>query len=163
MIGVAKFFKPAIECLVNAPDRTGRLGGRAVLSFLVERHLRGQEVVYECRHYGSGQQIRRQHGEHHSHCQRSEQKLGGARQHQHRNEDDAYAEGRYKSRQRDLLCPVENCPYKCFSFDSHVAVHVLNFHGSIIDEDAYRQSEAAECHHVDRLPEKSEHDEGRQD
>ena len=44
-----------------------------------------------------------------------------------------------------------------------VAIDVLDFNRGVVHQDADRQSEPAERHDVDRLPDRTEHNDGGQD
>ena len=104
-------------------------------------------------HQRSRQDIGGQHREHDRLRQRHEQKLGDARQQEHRNEHDADRQGRTSAGNAICCAPVEN---RCLHVLAvlEMLVDVLDGDGRIIHQDAHREREAAQGHDVDRLPQR---------
>ena len=84
------------------------------------------------------------------HGERREEILGGAGEQQHRHEHDADAKRGDEGRRGDLLRAIEHGAHQRL-LHGHVAVGVFDFHGGVVHQDADRQRQAAERHHVDGL------------
>jgi hypothetical protein len=67
-----------------------------------------------------------------------------------------------KAGRRDLLRPVEDRADHRLPH-GEVPVRVLDLHGGVVDQDADREREAAERHHVERLAEERQRDDRHQD
>ena len=122
----------------------------AVLAAPVHVHFRLQQVVHHGRNQRARQQVGGQHGEHHRQRQRREQKLGRAGQQQHRHEHDADGERGNKRRHRDLLRAIQNRAHQRL-LHRQIAMGVFDLDGRVVHQNADRQRQAAQRHHVDRL------------
>ena len=81
---------------------------------------------------------------------RAEQIAGDAAEIEHRHEDDADAQKRDGRRKDDLPRAVHDRAFDVFAL-FEVVVDVLDRNRRIVDENADREREAAERHHVDRF------------
>ena len=82
--------------------------------------------------------------------QRREQVLGGAGQEDDGHEHDADAERGDEGGDGDLLRAVQNRAQQRLAL-AQVAVDVLDLDGGVVHQDADRQRQAAQRHHVDGL------------
>src|SRR4051794_10184712 len=87
---------------------------------------------------------------------------GNSGEKKHWHEDDADAKRGNEGGQSDFLRTIQNGLLKRFA-SGHLAVNVLNFHGSVVHEDTYSQCQSAEGHEVDRFAQSAEHGDGTQD
>ena len=161
LVTLATALEEMIEFRMDAPKERLPLTSRLAALF-IGPGLISQEMARHHRHQGAAQQIRGQHRKHHGTGERSKQVLGSPGQQQHGHENNADRECRYEGRHRNLLRPVEDCSGKRF-LHAKIAMDVLHLDGCVVDENADRECEPAERHHVDRLLQKSQHNERRQD
>ena len=124
--------------------------------------LGGQQVQHHGRDECPREKVAGQHGEDDGHRQRREQRSTDAAQEQDRHEDDADRQGRDEGRRRHLRRSVENGLPQGLA-QVHVAVIVLDLDGGIVHQDAHRQRHAPQGHHVERLVQNPQHDDGGQD
>ena len=97
------------------------------------------------------QKVGSQHRKHNRHGQRREQIPGGSGEQQNGDEHDANGQRGDEGRHCNLLRAVQNRVDQVLPPDAHVAMHVLDFHGGVVDQDADCQRHAPERHYVDRL------------
>ena len=117
------------------------------------RMLVAQQEMRHRRHERVGEDVGGDHREHDRHRQRPEQIAGDAAEREQRHEGDADAEQRDRRRRHDLVRAAGDRGQNVLAVLLHVAVDVLDRDGRVVDEDADRQREAAERHHVDGLAE----------
>ena len=120
------------------------------------RELGRQEVVDHSRHDRPREEIRSKHRKRHGQGERREEVLRRAVEKQHGDEHDRDRERGDECRARDLHRPVENRRAERLA-EADVAVDVFDFDRGVVDEDAHRQRQAAERHHVQRVAEQVEH------
>jgi hypothetical protein len=109
-------------------------------------------------HQGAGQEVRREHREHHGQRQRCEQEVDHPAQESDGNEDNADRERRDEGGRGDLLGAVENGLAERGA-KAEIAMNVLDLDGRVVHEDADGEPEAAERHDVDRIAESAEQNE----
>ncbi len=151
MVTVAKPLEPAIEPALKAGEHAaaGLLHGFAV--FIFREDLLLQQPDRHGWHQCAGQDERCDHREHDSHRQRFEEVAADPAERKQRQPDDADADGRYEGWNDDLIGRVDD---RGFQFAAFVQVggDVFDHHRRVVHEDADRQGKAAQCHHIDRLP-----------
>src|SRR5215467_13076871 len=86
LVGVAKTLEAALERILKPNERIARSSSSMMI-------FRFEQVERQGRHERSGQEIRREHGEHHRLGQRHEQITGDAAQKEQWQEHDADAQG----------------------------------------------------------------------
>ena len=112
------------------------------------------------RHEGVGQSVGGDHREDDRHRQRTEEIAGDAAEREQRREGDADAKQRDRRRRHDFLGAPGDGGQDILAVLLHVPVDVLDGDGRVVDQDADRERETAERHHVDRLPEQRQRDQG---
>src|ERR1035437_263558 len=131
--------------------RAGRL-------MLVSSH----DVHHEGGDERSRKEIRGQHGEDHGLGERHEEKFRHARQEKQGHEHDADANRGDEGGYGDLRRAIENRLLHLFALGK-VALDVFDFHGGVIHKDPNCQRQTAQGHDVNRLPERTEHEDGYED
>ena len=145
----------AFEPLLERDERIARVRRRERRAVWREhgfrmRGMRLQQVTGHHRHERARQHERRDHREDHGFGHRHEQEAGHAIEQQHRHEHDADAQQRHEGRRDDLRRAVEDRIAHVLAL-FEVPVDVLDRDGGIVDENADRERESAERHHVERL------------
>ena len=105
-------------------------------------------------HERAREEVRRQHREDDRQRERREQILRRAGEEHDRHEDDADAQRRDERGHGDLLRAVEDRPLRRLAL-CQVAVDVLDLDRGVVDQDADRERQAAQRHHVQRLAEQT--------
>ena len=101
-------------------------------------HVIAEKIHDQRRHHGARKEIRGQHGENHRLGQRHKQISGGAGEEEHRDEDDANAQRRDKSRNRNLRGAVQNRGAQFLAL-AKIALDVFDFHRRVIHQNSDRQ------------------------
>ena len=115
--------------------------------------LIAQQKMRHRRHQRVGQDVGGDHREHDRHRERAEEIAGDAAEREQRHEGDADAKQRDRRRRHDLLRAPGDGGQNVLAVLLHVAVDVLDRDGRVVDQNADRQRQAAERHHVDGLAE----------
>ena len=107
-------------------------------------------------------EVAREHRKYHRHRQRREQRPAHPADEQDRHEHDADRQGRDERRCRHLRRPVEDrLPQRLAQL--HLAVIVLDLDRGVVHQNSHRQRQSTQGHHVERLVQDVEHDDGGQD
>ncbi len=156
-IGLPEALKTMLESARKAPEEAGRrrLAGIRPRRMAV---LMAQEKMRERRHQRVGQYVRGDHREDDRHRERPEEVAGDPAEREQRREGDADAEQRDRRRRHDFACAMGDGGQNVFAELLHVAIDVLDGDRRVVDENADRERETAERHHVDRLAERGERD-----
>ena len=158
-VGSAQQFEATVEHVMRFPDQAG--AALFMLAARVQLYLGTEHVMHHGRDQGARQKIRCHHGEDHRHGERSEQVLGGARQQQYGDEDDADGQGWRRRPARQSARRRQYGAHQRFAH-GHVAMRVFDFDGGIVHQGCRRRAQATERHHVDRLAEQVQYDHRRE-
>ena len=176
MVGVADIGKVPLESLLKIQHRLQqRIARPQVLFTLVVidecifrmmpraclRPMWFEQIHRQRRHQGTRENERTGHGKDHRQRHWPEQVTGDALQQKHRHEHDADAQQRDESRADDLRGAVENRGLHRLAL-LQVPVDVLDGHRGVVHQDAHRQRQPAQCHHVEGLPTDGQQRDGRQ-
>ena len=118
-----------------------------------------QHLADRDRRQGARQAVGGEHREDHGEAERREQIFRRPFEKGHRGEDAADRESRYQCRDGDLGGAMQCRARQRHFFFVEQTIGVLDRHRRIVDENADRERKAPQCHRVDRLAEKIEHDE----
>ncbi len=121
-----------------------------------------EEVHRHGRDQSAGEDVGGDHREDDGLGERDEEVAGDTAEKEHRQEDDADAEGGDEGGDSDLRGSFEDGVVQRVAL-FEVALDVLDGDGGVVDEDADGESETAEGHDVDGLAEQAEHDDGGED
>lgn len=157
-VGPPERLEASIEGVMDAAECAER--GATAVGMVV--NLAREQVADAGGDDRAREQVRGQHGEHDGHPEGREEILRGADEKHHGHEDDADREGRDERRRRDLRGAVEDRLEETLA-EAQVAVDVLDLHGGVVDEDADRQRQPTERHHVERLAERAQDRQRRED
>src|SRR6266478_1481848 len=128
------------------------------------RFLSTQKVFRHGRDDSPGEKIRRQHCEDDSFGERHKEVPCYPSQQEHRGKYDANCERGHEGGCRDLRRTIQHDLVHVFVwFCLTVPINVLDLDRGIVHQDADRQGESTKRHNIDRLPDRSEHNDGRQD
>ena len=139
--------EPRLERLLDPGRRRLR---RRFFAFVTAK-----QILHHRRHERARQQVRRQHREDHGQRERREQIFRRAGQEDDRHEDDADGKRGDEGGHGDLLRAVEDRPLERLA-QCEVAVDVFDLDRGVVDQDADRQREAAQRHHVEGLAEQTQ-------
>ena len=146
----------ASKPVMNTRRTSSRQRPRPTFPGADDRHLGRQQVVHHDRHQRSRQQVRQASiANTTARASGVNRYLRGAVEEQHRHEHDADRERRDERRPGDLLRAVENRLSSGLPI-AEVAVDVLDLDRRVIDQDADRQGQAAERHHVERMAQRAQ-------
>ncbi len=110
-------------------------------------------------HHGRDQRARQQigseHGENHRHGHRRKQIPRRSSQQQHRDKHDADRKRGNKRRNGDLRRAIEDGAHQRLSH-ADVPVSVLDLHRGVVHQNAHRQRQPSERHHVDGLSQQAQ-------
>ena len=156
LVAVAQSGESGFEAALESLEAVEPLFLRGALA------LPTQQVLRERRHQRERQKVRGQYRECHRLGQRDEQVMRDAGQEEHRREHDADRERGHQRRQGDLGRSVHDGLLERLA-QLELVRDVLDHHRGVVDQDAHRQSEAAQRHDVDTLAERRQRGERRQD
>src|SRR6266403_1710962 len=154
-IPVAHLLEASFEALLQAHQKVSASGPRAAV-------VLPEPELGESRNQGARQNVRGQHREHHRLSQGDEQELGDTGEQEHGYEHDADRQGRDQRRQGNLARAAENRRFHILTV-LEMIVDVLDGDRRVVDQDADRQRESAQCHDVDRLAQRGQAANRRQD
>jgi len=106
----------------------------------------------------SRETVRREHREHDCEAERGEQIFRRPLEEDDRGEHTADRQCRYQGRHGDAGGAVQSCLRQRLSLFGQQPVGVLDRYRRIIDQDADRERQSAQCHCVERIAEEIEHD-----
>ena len=124
--------------------------------------LVAQQKMRHRRHQRVGQNVGGDHREDDRHRQRSEQIAGDPAERQQRHESDADAKQRDRRRRHDFLRAAGDGGQDVFAVLLHVTIDVLDGDRRVVDQNADRERQTAERHHVDGLAEQRQRDQRAQ-
>ena len=145
----AKPLESLFELLLHQHKRIARSGG-SMLS-------RPQKVHCQRGDQRPRKDVRSHHREDHRLGERHEQVARHPVQEEHGNKDDRYAKSRDQGRYGNLLGAFQDRLPDFLPFTEN-SIDVLDLDSGVIHQDANRERQAAEGHHVDRFMQCAEHD-----
>ncbi len=157
-IAFAHALELAIEALVPAPNPIAFFLTLRLAFVLVETDLGREQKVHHRGHERTGEEVGGQHGEGDGLSQGGEEVFRCSGEQHDRDEDDADGKSGDEGGRGNLLGGVEDGADQGLLF-GHIAVRIFDLDGSVVDEDADGESEAAKGHHVDGLAQRGENGE----
>ena len=160
-----------LKRLLEPHQRIARCRRRVVIQLHHLQHLSGSmpadvmRLQQVCRHggnQGARQAERGDHREHHGFRHRNEQVVRDAGQEEHRDENDADAQQRNESGRYDLVRAIHDRGANLLPFFK-VPVDVFDRHRGVVHQNTHRQCKTAQRHDIQRLADRIQGRDGRQD
>ena len=146
VVPVAYFFEVVLEGDLEADERVA--AGLGLIDAIVLMAF--EEVLGHGGDDGAREEVRGHHGEDDGFGERHEEVAGYASEEEHGDEDDADGEGGDEGGDSDLRGSGEDGVFDFLTL-FEIAIDVFDLDGSVVDEDADGECEAAEGHDVDGL------------